>query len=556
MAKQLKLGPAVLMDRKNQRDPNLQTGRVYVDIPSATTGSLGFAWTARRGRVYLTPVEVTAGKLPSSATTARAVGKAVKLIRESTAFANSGDSVALLSPAEDRWLERYNPIAKRYLERGTDFQRERSVRVQNALAEGLHKKGICECSSSRSPNPDSQRWNPQKPCDWYVGERGIPELELLPGPESDQKAAAKRRKNQERNDKLELLTRRIQQQAERDKQRVKRQANAPQRRREALETAEASKGKRCKILAKRYGYRIKQCGNDYFEALDAYDKKKGSIELYENDEGSYGVALSTTTEDTRGQKVGTALYEAAVEALCKRGDTLASGTTRSRFSEHWWRKQEEKGRASCTAGQGEGQSMEEAIEDVEQDPVAMHEAQQEYIQQNVTDSDLQSAYYEDNPGEYDEALQYYIEKRVDDNELWTSYFNENPDDLSQAIVDYIEENDLATSAQGAQYYSGPWSTTVETFTRRIDAAKTDRERENLRQELDRLNDYLPSQPGAESRYEWPCQRYTLDNTVCKGKVIDLGKLPKGAKCPPGYRKHRTKSGQLTCRKVRKRQKGK
>ncbi len=174
----------------------------------------------------------------------------------------------------------------------------------------------------------------------------------------------------------------------------------------------------------------------------------------------------------------------------------------------------------------------------------------------MTDSDLQSAYYEDNPGEYDEALQYYIEKRVDDNELWTSYFNENPDDLSQAIVDYIEENDLATSAQGAQYYSGPWSTTVETFTRRIDAAKTDRERENLRQELDRLNDYLPSQPGAESRYEWPCQRYTLDNTVCKGKVIDLGKLPKGAKCPPGYRKHRTKSGQLTCRKVRKRQKGK
>lgn len=98
MAKQLKLGPAVLMDRKNQRDPNLQTGRVYVDIPSATTGSLGFAWTARRGRVYLTPVEVTAGKLPSSATTARAVGKAVKLIDQAAGTATTAKTLHKYSP--------------------------------------------------------------------------------------------------------------------------------------------------------------------------------------------------------------------------------------------------------------------------------------------------------------------------------------------------------------------------------------------------------------------------------------------------------------------------
>lgn len=55
----------------------------------------------------------------------------------------------------------------------------------------------------------------------------------------------------------------------------------------------------------------------------------------------------------RQRRWGTKLYEEARAMTCELGKPLSSDTTRSEFSEAFWRKQNEKGRARCVAGEGE-----------------------------------------------------------------------------------------------------------------------------------------------------------------------------------------------------------
>lgn len=52
--------------------------------------------------------------------------------------------------------------------------------------------------------------------------------------------------------------------------------------------------------------------------------------------------------------VGTRLYETALAEACRRGLRLSSDTSRTRFSEKFWKKQVEKGRAECVYTQKKG----------------------------------------------------------------------------------------------------------------------------------------------------------------------------------------------------------
>jgi hypothetical protein len=54
----------------------------------------------------------------------------------------------------------------------------------------------------------------------------------------------------------------------------------------------------------------------------------------------------------RRTRLGTALYEHAVQIACDEGRVLASDDMRSPFAEAFWRKQKAKGRATCVPGEG------------------------------------------------------------------------------------------------------------------------------------------------------------------------------------------------------------
>lgn len=68
------------------------------------------------------------------------------------------------------------------------------------------------------------------------------------------------------------------------------------------------------------------------------------------------VVASVQVKDARayGKRLGTRLYEAAVEHACKLGKPLVSDHERSPFAEAFWRKQVGKGRANCLPEKGKG----------------------------------------------------------------------------------------------------------------------------------------------------------------------------------------------------------
>lgn len=70
----------------------------------------------------------------------------------------------------------------------------------------------------------------------------------------------------------------------------------------------------------------------------------------------------------RKRRWGTKLYEEARSLTCELGKPLSSDTVRSEFSEAFWRKQSEKGRARCVPGEGEYWSEpREGIENARED---------------------------------------------------------------------------------------------------------------------------------------------------------------------------------------------
>jgi len=53
-----------------------------------------------------------------------------------------------------------------------------------------------------------------------------------------------------------------------------------------------------------------------------------------------------------GAGVGTKLYERAARVACQEGAPLSSDTRRTKYSEQFWRKQAQKGRATCRVPTG------------------------------------------------------------------------------------------------------------------------------------------------------------------------------------------------------------
>jgi hypothetical protein len=331
---------------------------------------------------------------------------------------------------------------------------------------------------------------------------------------------------------------------------------------EALKKANDSKGKRCKVLAREKGYTISECGAGFtFKASNAKGKEIGRLDLTATGGNEYKVSWSGTHESTRGERVGTALYEAAAEATCKRGNVLTSDTTRSRYSEKFWAKQAAKGRATCQEGEGGSDSMsrEQAYEEVYENYLS--EAESEYIESNNYEEEATDAYFESN----DHALTSAKEEHVSNNDLrwetYEAYFEANEDARTEAVGEYLDnhEDDFDISDDegggGGSYYGPPWHDTVASFNRRISEAPTFEAKEKLREELQQLDKKLPEQPDDD---EWPCRKYTLDASMCQKQEIDLGKLPAGHtqrkanKCPPGYRKHKAKNGMVSCKPVRRR----
>jgi hypothetical protein len=331
---------------------------------------------------------------------------------------------------------------------------------------------------------------------------------------------------------------------------------------EALKKANDSKGKRCKVLAKEKGYTISECNAGFsFKAYDKLGKEIGRLDLTATGNDEYKVSWSGTHESTRGERVGTALYEAAAEAMCKSGKVLTSDTTRSRYSEKFWAKQATKGRATCVGGDdGDDDSMsrEQAYEEVYNNYLS--EAESEYIESGNYEEEATDAYFESN----DQALSSAKEEHISNNDLrwetYEAYFEANEEARSEAVSEYVDshEDEFDISEEGAgggSYYGPPWQETVASFNRRISEAPTFEAKEKLREELQKLDKKLPPMPQSD---EWPCRKYRLDASMCEKSEIDLGRLPAGHmqrkanKCPPGYRKHKAKNGMVSCKPVRRR----
>lgn len=64
-------------------------------------------------------------------------------------------------------------------------------------------------------------------------------------------------------------------------------------------------------------------------------------------DGSYKVITIDVDESFRRKKLGTAIYEEMLAFACSKGAPVRSDELRSHYAEAFWRKQAQKGRATC-----------------------------------------------------------------------------------------------------------------------------------------------------------------------------------------------------------------
>ena len=384
----------------------------------------------------------------------------------------------------------------------------------------------------------------------------------------------------------------------------------PEQAQPVIDSQSPDRSAQCQVLKRTKKYVIRACkgntalrygGNVNFEAVDANGRNVGEIEATcyrggEND-GDWGRTVDPekpwceihwvrSDHDTRGSYIGRALYEAVVAYGCGLGAQMVSDQHRSRFDEHFWRKLEAKGKASCAATGLTDPEYFEKFWDEEALEAMPDLVAQSYSEEDVQPVDIARYYWEDegfdSPRALDAARQYletgeegpapaggWTDKRV---RAWLDADPENQDAMAvfaygEADDDYQreyhelwldnEENAKVAFRQwalehyerdadedwmgGGKVFEGPWKETVENaeWDHTID--------------LDKLDARLPKpaeQLTADNK-NWPCLRYTLKTgKLCKEhSPVDLGRLPK--KCPPGYRAYTTKNGVRTCRKKRR-----
>ncbi len=101
---------------------------------------------------------------------------------------------------------------------------------------------------------------------------------------------------------------------------------------------------------------LEACWDDTFEET-AFTLSKGGRVIAEMQMVDTGDALSVSgiqvsRPSDRKKGLGTRMYEQALAFACQKDMPLVSDSKRSEFAEAFWRKQQDKGRATCVKGRG------------------------------------------------------------------------------------------------------------------------------------------------------------------------------------------------------------
>lgn len=120
-----------------------------------------------------------------------------------------------------------------------------------------------------------------------------------------------------------------------------------------------------KLALKREGFKFSVKRDD--SQAELIVKKDGEVVanaiLMKSYLGVYKVATIEVLPEFRRKKLGTVLYEDMTALSCEEKMPVRSDELRSRFAEAFWRKQEQKGRATCfkTGSKGDVYREPEAV---------------------------------------------------------------------------------------------------------------------------------------------------------------------------------------------------
>lgn len=123
------------------------------------------------------------------------------------------------------------------------------------------------------------------------------------------------------------------------------------------ETDVSSSSKRpCFVAAERGDVRVEACYARTDRSVRLTARRDGAVvgkAILDTARGRVVVGEIEVSEGARRSRVGTTLYEAAVQIGCKAGLEVSSDSMRSPYAEAFWRKQESKARAVCVPGRGQ-----------------------------------------------------------------------------------------------------------------------------------------------------------------------------------------------------------
>jgi len=117
--------------------------------------------------------------------------------------------------------------------------------------------------------------------------------------------------------------------------------------------------KPCTVAATHGDLTIERCessiGGPTLYRAKRNGRSIGVAEAYQDGQNYVVGAIELDESEVQKKRTGTGtrLYEQVTRDACSMGLRLSSDTLRSHFAEAFWRKQQTKGRAVCTPGDGE-----------------------------------------------------------------------------------------------------------------------------------------------------------------------------------------------------------